>query len=83
MDGAVISENTEALLGQADPARFRGKWKLHLRAAKIAWAGLSDDELLASEGRLDLLISLVQERYALSAPEATRRVTNFLSMRDC
>ncbi len=77
------SQNTEAFAAPANAVRFNGKWKLHLRSAKIAWSRLSDDELLASEGQQDRLISLVQERYALSSDEATRRVTNFLSMRDC
>jgi uncharacterized protein YjbJ (UPF0337 family) len=70
-------------MGQSDTPLFKGKWKLQLRAARIAWARLTEDELLASEGRMDSLISLVQERYALSGEEATRRVTNFMAMRDC
>lgn len=60
---------------------IKGKWKQQVGAAKIAWAKLTEDELLASEGRQDKLVGLVQERYAITRDEADRRVRNFMNVR--
>lgn len=64
-----------------NPEQIKANWKQQVNAARIAWAKLSVDELLESEGRQDKLVGLVQERYALSRDEASRRVRNFMELR--
>lgn len=58
------------------------KWQKHVGAAKETWGKLTDDELLKSEGHVQKLTGLVQERYAISHDQAGRQVKNFLSKHD-
>ena len=58
---------------------LKGKWKQHVGAAKIAWGKLTEDELLESQGHIEKLAGLVQERYALSRDEADQQVKSFLA----
>lgn len=61
--------------------QIKARWKRQVGYAKIAWARLTDDELLETEGQMDKLVGLVQERYAITRDEASRRVRNFLAAR--
>ena len=56
----------------------KGKWKQHVGAAKIAWGELTEDELLKSEGHVQKLTGLVQERYGISLDEAEKQVKSFI-----
>lgn len=56
-----------------------GKWKQHAGAAKILWGKLTDDEILKTEGQLQKLVGIVQERYALSQEAADKQVSDFLA----
>ena len=58
---------------------IKGKWKQQVGAAKIAWGKLTDDEILESEGHLEKLAGLVQERYAVESDEASRQVQEFFA----
>ena len=58
--------------------RFKGKWKQQVGAAKIAWGTLTEDELLRTEGRLEKLAGLIQERYAITATEANDQIEKFI-----
>lgn len=58
------------------------KWRRQISAARIAWRKLTEEELLASEGKAQNLIALLQEHYALSLDEAAHKVTNFMARRD-
>ena len=58
---------------------IKGKWKQQVGAAKIAWGKLTDDEILESEGHLEKLAGLVQERYAVESDEASRQVKEFFA----
>lgn len=60
---------------------MKSRWQQQVRGARIAWTKLTEDELLESEGRQDRLIGLLQERYAVSCEEASRRVRNFMEVR--
>ncbi|MDP3848686.1 MAG: CsbD family protein [Pseudomonas sp.] len=60
------------------PDELKGKWKQHVGAAKIAWGKLTEDELLESQGQLEKLAGLVQERYAVTRDEADQQVKRFL-----
>lgn len=61
---------------------LRAKWQQHVGAAKIAWGKLTDDEILKSEGHVQKLTGLVQERYAISNGQAEIQVKDFLSKHD-
>lgn len=61
--------------------QLKARWKRQVGSAKIAWGKLTENELLESEGHLEKLTGLVQERYAISLEEATRRVNNFFEAR--
>lgn len=54
-----------------------GKWKQQVGAAKIAWAKLTEDELLELEGHEQKLTGLIQQRYAITRDEAEKQVKTF------
>ncbi|WP_273207580.1 CsbD family protein [Marinobacter subterrani] len=56
---------------------MKGKWKQQVGKAKLAWGDLTEDELLAAEGRQDKLTGLIQERYAVTREEAEKQVKEF------
>jgi len=55
-----------------------GKWKQHAGAAKIMWGKLTDDEILKTEGQLEKLVGIVQEKYAISRDVADQQVDEFM-----
>ena len=59
--------------------QLAAKWKQHTGTAKILWGKLTDDELLKTEGQLQRLSGLVQERYALTQDVAEKQVQEFFS----
>ena len=61
---------------------LKGQWKQSVGAAKIAWGKLTDDELLQTEGEIQKLAGLIQERYAIASDEANRQVKEFLNKCD-
>ena len=69
-------------MNQPTTPEVNNKWRRQVSAARIAWRKLTEEELLASEGKANNLIALLQERYALSKEEATHKVTNFMARRD-
>lgn len=56
-----------------------GLWKQQAGNAKLLWGKITDDELLKTEGRLEHLTGLVQERYALTRDVAEKQVKEFLA----
>ena len=56
---------------------LKGQWKQKVGAAKVAWAKLTDDELMKVEGHAQKLAGLVQERYAITRDEADKQVQDF------
>ena len=55
----------------------RGLWKQQVGAAKVAWAKLTEDELLKLDGHHEKLVGLLQERYELTRAEAARQTRHF------
>lgn len=53
---------------------IKGKWNQLQGQAKIRWAKLTDDDLLAVEGNKDELVGKIQERYGITKEEAERQV---------
>ena len=52
-------------------------WTVEVGIAKVVWARLGEDELLAVDGDGDKLTALVEQRYAISREEALKQVTCF------
>ncbi len=61
---------------------MKAKWKQQVGGAKTVWGKLTDDELLESEGHLEKLTGLVQERYAITRDEANKQVKSFFDKHD-
>lgn len=59
---------------------FAGRWKQQLGAAKVAWGRLTEDELLQSEGHMQKLAGLIQERYATTRDEAEVQIRKFFAL---
>jgi uncharacterized protein YjbJ (UPF0337 family) len=55
-----------------------GKWKQKVGSAKVLWGKLTDDELLKTEGHVQKLGGLVQERYAITREAADKQVNDFM-----
>ena len=60
-------------------ADLKGRWKRRIGAARIAWAKLTEAELLQIEGHEQKLSSLIQQRYAITRAEALKQVKAFFS----
>jgi uncharacterized protein YjbJ (UPF0337 family) len=71
-------KNTEEKHSLPSVDQLKSKWKQQVGNAKIAWGQLTDDELLMTEGRIEKLAGLVQERYVVSRDEANRQVKAFM-----
>jgi uncharacterized protein YjbJ (UPF0337 family) len=54
--------------------KFKGNWNQTQGAVKEQWGKLTDDDLLAIEGRRDQLVGKIQARYGISREEAERQV---------
>ena len=68
--------------GQApltDAEMLTRKWKKHVGSARIVWSRITEEELLKSEGQVDTLTGLVQERYGITQEAAGKKVKNFLA----
>jgi uncharacterized protein YjbJ (UPF0337 family) len=55
----------------------KGKWTELQGNAKVRWAKLTDDDLLAVEGEKDKLVGKIQERYGVAKEEAERQVDEY------
>ncbi len=58
---------------------LEGKWKHKVGSAKVLWAKLTDDELLKTEGQIQKLAGLIQERYAITREVADKQVEDFMA----
>lgn len=54
--------------------KFKGNWNQTKGAVKEEWGKLTDDDLLAIEGRRDQLVGKIQARYGISKEEAELQV---------
>ncbi len=54
--------------------KFKGSWGQTKGAVKEQWGKLTDDDLLAIEGRRDQLVGKIQTRYGISKEEAEAQV---------
>ena len=58
---------------------LQGLWKQQVGAAQVAWAKLTEDELLKVNGHQEKLVGLIQERYALTRAEAAQQARQFFA----
>jgi len=54
--------------------KLKGSWSQTKGAVKEQWGELTDDDLLAIEGRRDQLVGKIQTRYGISREEAEAQV---------
>lgn len=57
---------------------LEGKWKKVRGQAKAWWGQLSDSDLDQIQGRVELLIGKLQERYGYTRHEAESEIQKFL-----
>ncbi len=55
--------------------KIKGSWTQTKGAVKEQWGKLTDDDLVAIEGRRDQLVGKVQTRYGISHAEAEAQVS--------
>ena len=54
--------------------KWEGRWRQLKGKIKEEWNELTDDELDAAEGRAEVLLGKIQEKYGISEEEARRRI---------
>ena len=59
--------------------QVKGKWDQVQGEFKTKWGKLTDDDLMAAEGRRDVLVGKIKERYGLKREEAETNVDEFIS----
>ncbi len=63
--------------------QLKGDWNKLKGAVKEKWAELTDDDMLAIEGKKDSLIGKVQERYGYHKEQAEKEVKDFMDANNC
>lgn len=61
--------------------KTKEKWKQQIVAARIAWAKLTEDELIKLDGDRRGLAVLIEERYGITQDAAEMRVKRFFQNR--
>lgn len=59
-----------------------GNWKQIVGKVKEQWGKLTDDEIAKINGRKEILIGKLQEKYGLTQVEADREVKEFFNKHD-
>lgn len=57
--------------------QIKGNWNQFKGKAKQQWGDLTDDELDKAEGRRDVLVGKIQEKYGITKQEAERQVDDW------
>ena len=57
-----------------DSNRWKGKWTQLKGKVKEEWNDLTDDELEEAEGRAEVVVGKIQERYGISKDAAEKRI---------
>jgi uncharacterized protein YjbJ (UPF0337 family) len=58
--------------------RIKGNWKQFKGKIKQQWGKLTDDEIDTMEGKKDVMVGKIQEKYGLSKDEASRQYDDFV-----
>ena len=75
----VVTQLVKPLQPGLDKAKE--KWKQQIVAARIAWAKLTEDELIKLDGDRQGLAVLIEERYGITQDAAEMRVKRFFQNR--
>jgi len=62
--------------------QLKGKWKQFKGGAKQKWGELTDDDLDQIDGRRQVLVGKIQERYGRTREEAEKEVDRWMTKRD-
>ena len=57
--------------------KMKGSWHQTKGAVKEQWGKLTDDDLMAVEGRRDILVGKIQTRYGISREQAEAQVSGW------
>ncbi|MBL8699838.1 MAG: CsbD family protein [Alphaproteobacteria bacterium] len=57
--------------------KVKGNWNIAKGKVKEQWGKLTDDDITMIEGRRDVLVGRLQERYGYSKADAERRVSRW------
>jgi uncharacterized protein YjbJ (UPF0337 family) len=57
--------------------RIEGKWKQMIGSAKAKWGQLTDSDFELINGRRELLVGLIQERYGIARDDAEKQVNDW------
>lgn len=74
---AQTSPSTATTPGKAGPSawdKVKGNWNIAKGKVKEQWGKLTDDDITMIEGRRDVLVGRLQERYGYSKTDAERHV---------
>lgn len=61
-------------MNNATTYKWEGRWRQLRGKVKEEWNELTDDELDAAEGRAEVLLGKIQEKYGVSRERAARRI---------
>jgi len=75
----VATRQMEPLQPELDKTKV--KWRQQIVAARIAWAKLTEDELIKLDGDRRDLAMLIEERYAITQNAAEMQVKRFFQNR--
>lgn len=75
-ESEAILPEPDATMPDVDEANE--KWQAEIKDAANRWNRLTDEDLLALDRHEASLTELVQKRYALSAEETARQLTDFI-----
>jgi uncharacterized protein YjbJ (UPF0337 family) len=58
---------------------LKGKWKEIKGRVKEKWGKLTDDDLTAVEGKKEILLGLLQQRYGYAKDKAEQEYKDFIA----
>jgi uncharacterized protein YjbJ (UPF0337 family) len=58
--------------------RIEGNWKQMTGAVKQKWGKLTDDDLAVINGKRDVMVGRLQERYGITKDEAESQLNDFV-----
>lgn len=61
-----------------DPTQFKRAWPERRGAITAKWNRMTQEEVDAIDGRLELLVGKIRDRYEVTEAEANRQVAEFL-----
>lgn len=77
LSNAAVSRTIKKGVITMNKDTLEGQWKQLSGKAKAAWGDLTDDELTKTNGNVEQLAGLIQEKYGRTREEADREVKEF------